>query len=186
MIKNLFTKHDHRPLAEMTKEEVMQAASYYWRFNNFGISFSSPYSMQGSQFYSKLGLRQAISIHLVDEGTSIGVDLSLSAELTDEGAAVGVIGALLILPVTVAVGAVSYIEYDNDAQRLMSGFWQYLYGFKKNPVPPSGQPYVPSWAQSQPTSQVAPQPAGVPRACPKCAAQVDSGDGFCKRCGARL
>ncbi len=186
MIKNLFTKHDHRPITEITKDEVMQASSYFWRFNNFGISFSSPYSMQGSQYYSKLGLRQSISLHLVDEGPQIGVDLSLSAELTDQGAAVGVIGAILVLPLTVAVGAVSYIEYDNDAQRLISGFWQYLYGYKKNPRPPEGQPYVPSWAQGPPAPQAASSQTGVPRACPKCAAQVDSSDVFCKKCGAKL
>ncbi|OGS56585.1 MAG: hypothetical protein A3K60_02085 [Euryarchaeota archaeon RBG_19FT_COMBO_56_21] len=186
MIKNLFTKHDHRPIAEITKEEVMHAASYYWRFNNFGISFSSPYSMQGSQYFSKLGLRQSISIYLVEEGPQIGVDLSLSAELTDEGAALGIVGAILILPVTVAVGAVSYIEYDNDAQRLMNGFWQYLYGFKKNPKPPTGQPYVPSWAQGQTAPQTAQPQTGMPRACPKCGTQVDSTDVFCKKCGAKF
>lgn len=186
MIRNLFTKHDHRPIAEITKEEVMQAASYYWRFNDFGISFATPYSMQGSQFYSKLGLRQSLSLYLVDEGSQIGVDLSLSAELTDEGAAVGIVGAILVLPLTVAVGAVSYIEYDNDAQRLINGFWHYLYGFKKNPTPPAGQPYVPSWAQGAPAPQSAAPTAGAPRACPKCAAQIDSGDVFCKRCGEKL
>jgi hypothetical protein len=186
MIRNLFTKHDHRPIAEITKEQVMQAASWYWRFNNFGVSFASPYSMQGSQFYSKLGLRQSVSIYVVDEGPQIGVDLTLSAELTDEGAVVGIVGAILVLPLTVAVGAVSYMEHENDAQRLMNGFWQYLYGFKKNPAPPSGQPYVPTWAQAPAAPQATPPQTGIPMACPKCAAQVDSGDVFCKKCGAKF
>lgn len=189
-VKNLFTKHDHRPVMEITKEQAAQAASWFWRFNNFGVSFTSPYSMQGSQFYSKLGLRQSVAVNIIDEGQNVGVDLNVSAELTDEGAVVGIVG-LLVLPVTLAVGAVSYLEYENDAQRLMEEFWRYLYAFPKNPVPPAGTPHVPSWAQGQPAPQAAAAQsaaplAGIPRACPKCGAQVDSSDTFCRKCGTRL
>jgi hypothetical protein len=187
MIKNLFTKHDHRSIAGITKEQVMQAAGWFWRYRQFGINFTSPYSLRAGQFYSKLGLRQSVDVYAVDEGQNVGVDLTFSAELTDEGAAVGIIGAILVLPVTVAVGAVSYIEYDKDAQRLMSDFWSYLYAFPKNPVPPSGSPPPPSWAQGQ-----APQPTVQPAAalpvttCPSCKSAVEPDSRFCKYCGAKI
>ncbi len=54
MIKNLFTKHDRRIFAGITKEQVMQAAGWFWRYRQFGITYTSPYGLRGGQFYSRL------------------------------------------------------------------------------------------------------------------------------------
>jgi len=199
MIKNLFTKHDHRIVPGITKEQAVQASSWYWRSRQFGIALPSPYSLTGGQFSSKLELRQSVSLYVMDEGPNVGVDIQFSAELTDEGAVVGVVGAVLLLPVTVAVGAVSYIEYDNDAMRQINDFWGYLYQFPKNPQPPGPAP-APSWAQSQgpqpfaggPPPQAGPQmpppptAPSAPKVCPSCGASLDSDSKFCKNCGTRL
>jgi hypothetical protein len=185
MIKNLFTKHDRRSFAGITKEQAMQAAGWFWRYRQFGITYTSPNSMHGGQFYSRLGLRQSVDVWAVDDGPNIGIDVTFSAELTDEGAVVGVVGALIVLPITVAVGAVSYIEYENDAQRLITEFWNYVSSFPKNPQPPSGSPPEPAWAQGQ-TPQAAAQPASTARTCPKCNSILDHDSKFCKHCGAKL
>jgi hypothetical protein len=187
MIRNLFTKHDHRIVPGITKEQAMQGASWYWRSRNFGVTFSSPYNFYGSQFYSKLGLRQSVSVYAVPEGSEVAIDLSLSAELTDEGAVVGVLGAVILLPVTVAVGAVSYVEYENDAQRLIADFWGYMYGFPKNPAPPAGPAPAPSWAQGQPPQPVAQPAPPTGRKCPLCNSVIAEAQAkFCMHCGARL
>jgi len=195
MIKNLFTKRDHRAVPGITKEQAMQAASWYWRSKQFGVSFTSPFSMNGGQFYSKLGLRQSIFVYAVDEGPSVAVDISLSAELTDEGAVVGIVGAVLLLPVAVAVGAISYLDYENEAARLLNEFWGYLYSFPKNPQPPAPTP-PPSWAQGQtvqpvaggaPTTAPPVGPTASPtRTCPTCGISVDHDSKFCKSCGTKL
>jgi hypothetical protein len=195
MIKNLFTKRDHRLVPGITKEQAMQAASWYWRSRQFGVSFTSPFSMSGGQFYSKLGLRQSIYVSAVDEGPSVAVDISLSAELTDEGAVVGLVGAVLLLPVAVAVGAVSYIQYENEAARVLNDFWEYLNSFPKNPQPPAPAP-VPTWAQGQTPQPVAgTAPAAAPpagpieptrRTCPTCGIFLDFDSKFCKSCGTKL
>jgi hypothetical protein len=194
MIKNLFTKRDHRLVPGITKEQAMQATSWYWRSRQFGVSFTSPFSMSGGQFYSKLGLRQSIYAYAVDEGPGVAVDISLSAELTDEGAVVGIVGAVLLFPVAVAVGAVSYLEYENEAARLLNDFWGYLNTFPKNPQPPSPAP-LPPWAQgqtAQPVAGIAPAspPAGMNepprRTCPACGIFVDHDSRFCKSCGTKL
>jgi len=165
----------------------MQAASWYWRYRQFGITFTSPYSMRGGQYYSKLGLRQWVDVYAVDEGQNVGVDVTFSAELTDEGAVVGVVGAVLLLPVTAVVGAVSYVEYENDATREMNEFWNYVYNFPKNPTPPTGPEPPHSWAQSQPQQQSAPQPiAPVANKCKNCGAEMDSDSKFCKYCGTKV
>jgi hypothetical protein len=195
MIKNLFTKRDHRLVPGITKEQAMQAASWYWRSRQFGVSFTSPFSMSGGQFYSRLGLRQSIYVYAVDEGSSVAVDISLSAELTDEGAAVGIVGAVLLFPVAVAVGAVSYLEYENEATRLLNDFWVYMNTFPKNPQPPPPAP-LPPWAQgqtAQPVSGTVPTPApstgptaSQMKTCPACGMSVDSDSKFCKSCGTKL
>jgi len=186
LIKNLFTKHDRRSVAGTTKEQAMQAASWYWRYRQFGITFTSPYSLRGGQYYSKLGLRQWVDVYAMDEGQNVAVDITFSAELTDEGAVVGVVGAVLLLPVTAVVGAVSYIEYENDATREINEFWNYLYNFPKNPQPPTGPEPPHAWAQGQPA-----QAAGVPAAitsnkCRNCGAELDSDSKFCKYCGSKV
>lgn len=187
MIKNLFTKHERRGFPGITKEQVMQAAGWYWRYRQFGITYTSPYSLKGAQFYSRLGLRQSVDVTAVDDGPNVGVEIMFSAELTDEGAAVGVVGALLVLPITVAVGAVSYIEYENDAQRLMYDFWNYLFSFPKNPVPPSGPSPAPAWAQGQPPQPAVQFTAAPPaRTCPSCKSPLDVESRFCKFCGAKV
>lgn len=195
MIKNLFTKRDHRLVPGITKEQAMQAASWFWRSRQFGVAFTSPFSMSGGQFYSKLGLRQSIYVYAVDEGPSVGVDISLSAELTDQGAVVGIVGAVLLFPVAVAVGAVSYLEYENEASRLLNDFWGYLNSFPKNPQPPAPAP-VPTYAQgqtAQPVAGTAPaaaQPADPTqpqrKTCPACDISVDPDSKFCKSCGTKL
>jgi hypothetical protein len=187
MIKNLFTKRDHRSFPGMTKEQAMQAASWFWRSRQFGVNFTSPYSVHSEQFFSKLGLRQSVDVFAVDEGSSVGVDMSFSAELTDTGGVVGLVGAVIWWPIAVAGGAVSYIEYENDAQRLMGEFWNYVQSFPRNPQPPAGPTPLPTWAQGAPQPS-GPQPAVTPlaRVCPSCSASIDPDSVFCKRCGARL
>jgi len=188
MIKNLFTKREHRSVPGVSKEQAMQAASWFWRSRQFGVNFTAPYSLRCEQFYSKLGLRQSVDVWATDEGTGTAVDISFSAELTDVGAVAGVATAVIFLPVTVAVGAVSYIEYENDAQRLMAEFWSYLSTFPQSQQPPKGPAPLPTWAQGQPAQPTVSQhpQAATPRPCPKCGAPVEPGSAFCRFCGARL
>lgn len=179
MIKHLFTKHEHRILAGMTKEQAAQGAAWYWRSRQFGINFTSAYTLAGAQYYSKLGLRQQVSVVCFEMGQGVGVDLNLSAELTDEGAVVGAVGAVLVLPVTVVVGAVSYLEYENDANQMLRDFWTYMSSYVSDPRPPEGPSPPPTWAVAQAAAK------GVP-ACPGCRAPVDPDSKFCKYCGTRL
>lgn len=187
MIKNLFTKRDHRSVPGITKEQVMQASGWFWRSRQFGVNFTSPFSVHGEQYYSKLGLRQSVDVLTVDEDSAVGVNISFSAELTDAGGIAGLAGAVIWLPITVAVGAVSYIEYENDAQRLIGDFWNYLQNFPKNQQPPAGPAPLPAWALGRPpqgTSLVV-GPLGT-KVCPLCRMTVDTDSVFCKYCGTRF
>lgn len=178
MIKNLFTKHEHRVFSGMTKEQAIQGAAWFWRSRQFGINFPAPFAMAGAQYYSKMGLRQQVYITCFEMGQGVGVDVNFSGELTDEGAVVGAVGAILVLPVAVAVGAVSYIEYENDASRLLSDFWSYMSSYTSGQRPPADEARPPSWAEGTPQTG--------PRTCPGCNAPMEPDSKFCKYCGTRL
>lgn len=186
MIRNLFTKNDHRVLPNITKEQAVEGAAWYWRSRQFGVSFSSPYALTGTQFYSKLGLRQQVLVSCFDMSTGVGVDVTFSAELTDEGALVGAVGAVLVLPVAVAVGAVSYIEYENDANRMINDFWTYMSSYSLDRRPPQGAHPVTELAQGQSGAGTAPRAEEASRKCSGCGAVADHDSTFCKHCGARL
>ncbi|OGS41786.1 MAG: hypothetical protein A3K67_07290 [Euryarchaeota archaeon RBG_16_62_10] len=183
MIKNLFTKHEHRSMQGITKEQAMQAASWFWRSRQFGVNFTAPYSVHCEQYYSKLGLRQSVDLSAADEGQGVAIDISFSAGLTDEGAVVGALGAVLVLPVVAVVGVVSYVEYENDAQRLMNEFWSYLQAFPRNQQPPAMPAAPPSWSQPAPAAA---KPSVHARSCPSCGVFADDDAKFCKNCGAKL
>jgi len=188
MIKSLFTKRDHRIIPGLTKEQAMQAAGWFWRSRNFGVNFTSPYSVHGEQFYSKLGLRQSIDVWAADEGKDVGIDVTFAAELTDVGAVAGVAGLVILWPVALVCGAVSYIDYENDAQRLMAEFWSYANAFPKNPQPPSAPAPPPAWAQGQQPVQPVAQPPPAPqiKECKFCTGKNDQDSKFCKYCGEML
>jgi len=181
MLKNLFTKHDHRSVSGLTKEAAMIAASTFWRSRQFGINFTSGYSLQGSQFYSNMGLRQSVNVFVVEEGADVAVDLTFSAELSDEGAVAGVVGVVLLPVVAVAVGAISVMQYEDNAQRVMNDFWSYVFAFPKNKpsAGATGPPSPPAQAQAVPA------PLGA-RNCPGCNAPQDPDARFCKHCGTKL
>lgn len=181
MLKNLFTKHDHRSVSGLTKEAAMIAASTFWRSRQFGINFTSGYSLQGSQFYSNMGLRQSVNVFVVEEGADVAVDLTFSAELSDEGAVAGVVGVVLLPVVAVAVGAISVMQYEDEAQRVMNDFWSYIFAFPKNTTSSGG----PGATSPQAQAQAVPAPLGA-RNCPGCNAPQDPEARFCKYCGTKL
>lgn len=186
MIKNLFTKNDHRVFSGITKEQAAEGAAWYWRSRQFGVSFSSPYALMGTQFYSKLGLRQQVLVSCFDMAPGVGVDVAFSAELTDEGAVVGAVGAVLVLPLVVAVGAVSYIEYENDANRMISDFWTYMSSYCLDRRPPQGSPPVPEWAGSEPHAGAVPGTDEPVPKCSGCGTTADQDSKFCRHCGTKL
>jgi hypothetical protein len=177
MIRNLFSMHDHRPVNGVTKEQAVQASAWFWRSRNFGVNFASPFSFSGARFESKLGLRQSVSVYVVDEGDNVGVDVMFSAELTDEGAVLGAVGAVVFLPAAAAVGAVSYVEYENDAQRLLGEFWTHLYAFPKDDG---------AKASKAAAGKASKGGRGAGRTCPGCETKQDGDAKYCKHCGIKL
>lgn len=152
----LFTKRDSRTIRDTSVEEALLRLTAFLRQSQFHIDFVSPTQVHAEQFYQKLGLRRVMDVWVSEAGPDAAVTVEFSATLGDAEAAVGVLGAALLFPVAVAVGAVSYLDYESDANMLMASLWSYL---------------------STPTS-----PA---RRCGNCGLELDQESRFCKRCGAQ-
>jgi len=170
--QRLFTRRSVRTFYNQTKESLTEKTAAFWRQNQFQVSFPQQYYMHGEQYFSKIGLRRVVDVWFYDQGEDVAVDLSFSATLGDAEAAVGLIGAVILLPVTAVVGAVSYLDYANDADHLIDLFWRYMGPFTTAvPAPAPPHPAAPS------------QPAV---SCRDCGSTLDPDSQFCKRCGARV
>ena len=98
----------------------------WWARQGFHLAQTGPYRIHGSSFYGRIGLRREFDLALDADGKGSSVDLVFRARITDEGLVGGAVAAVLFLPVAIVGGAVSYTQYETDAQNLMAAFWQYV------------------------------------------------------------
>jgi hypothetical protein len=175
--RQLFTKREQHFYEGVKKEQMVEKASSFWYQSRFSVSFPAQFQIHGENVETKIGLRQVVDVWVIDSGSSVTVDLMFSAMLGDQETAVGVVGAIIILPVAAVVGAVSYLEYENDARNLMNTFWGYLDSLATSMGGRMTQP-------SPPTTVSAGSVPGPP--CPKCGLTTEGDAIFCKRCGERL
>ena len=171
--RQLFAKREQRTFSGIKKETIVPSISNFWSQSQFGITFTGPFQIHGERLYSKIGLRQVVDVWIQDSGDAVMVDIMFSANLGEGEAVIGAVGAVVILPVAVAVGAVSYLEYENDAKSLIASFWNFLTSL----VFSSG-----GRASSQPLIKPVPK-ATV--SCPNCGLPQEGGS-FCKHCGTKL
>ncbi len=162
--QRLFTRRSVRIYSNQSKEMVMEKVANFWRQNQFYVSFPAPFQMHAEQFFTRIGLRRVADVWIYDQGNDVAVDLSFSATLGDTEAAVGLVGAVLLLPVTAVVGAVSYLDYQSDADQLVNGFWNYMGPYTIPQEPQQG--YLPT--------------------CKTCGTSLDWGSNFCRNCGVKV
>ena len=151
----MFEKRDVRTLAQVKRDEVWPRAWDWWARQGFRLEPTGPYRFRGSSFYARIGLRREVRLGLDEAAGGTTVDLAFNASLTDEGLVGGAVAAVLFLPVAVVGGAISYTEYETDAQNLMNAFWQYVNAAAGQgpanpvPVPPPcsrcGAALLPDW-----------------------------------------
>jgi hypothetical protein len=162
--QRLFTRHDQKIVPNLNAEETVTAIGAFLRQAQFQQSYPGPFQIHAEQFYSRIGLRRVIDIWVNNSAQGAVVTLEISATLGDAEAAVGLVGAVLLLPVAVAVGAVSYLDYEADATNLLASLWSYLgtmKGVLNTPIPPTMR-------------------------CGNCGLEIGNEDRFCKRCGAKV
>jgi hypothetical protein len=77
---------------------------------------------------SRYGLQREATVTVRDMGGQTLVELRMRAHITDEGVIAGGLALVLLWPVAVVGGAVSYARYEEDAINLMATFWRTLEG----------------------------------------------------------
>jgi hypothetical protein len=164
-LQRLFVRRDSRLFSQLSPEDATVAAGAFLAQAQFQVRTVTPYQLHAEQYFHKLGLRRAMDVWVTQQGGSAVVTAEISATLGDTEAAVGLLGAIIYLPLAVAVGAVSYIDYEQDANALLMSMWGYLGGSG----PRAGG------------SGSAPE-----HRCGNCGLALDSDARFCKRCGAQV
>jgi hypothetical protein len=159
-LTHLFTKREQRIISGVSKEDLVQRSATYWNQRGYTINFLGPFQFQGVQTESHLGLRQAVDLNITDFNQNFAIDLSLSATLGDTGAVVGAIGLVIFPLAAVAVGGISYIDYDQRAAASIAGYWVFIFNTGSQQV--------------------------VPTKCKSCGAALDQDSKFCKSCGAKV
>jgi hypothetical protein len=163
-IQYLFTKKEQRILAGENKEELIQRAAWYWNSKGYRVDFRGPFLFHAEHFESHLGLRKVVDLSITDYNKDFAVDLTLSATLGDTGAVVGAVGVMVLPVAAVVVGGLSYLDYDQNANRDIMEFWQMML--------------------SHPGTQSPPKPEA--QECGSCGATLDKDSAFCKRCGTKV
>jgi len=122
----VFEKREVRSFPGARREDFWPKAWGWWTRQGFALTKTGPYRIHGASHYSQIGLRREFDLILDDTDGGCNVDLSFGASITDEGLIAGAVTAVFLLPVAVLGGAISYTEYETDAQNLMLAFWQSL------------------------------------------------------------
>ncbi|HLB67180.1 MAG TPA: zinc ribbon domain-containing protein [Thermoplasmata archaeon] len=122
----MFEKREVRFLPGVRREDMWTMAWDWWARQGFQLTKTGPYRFHGASFYARIGLRRESDLIIDEASGGCTIDLSLRATLTQEGLIVGAVAAVLLLPVAVLGGAVSYSEYETDARNLSLAFWQYV------------------------------------------------------------
>ena len=122
----MFEKRDVRSVAGVTRDALWSQVWDWWSRQGFHLSKTGPYRFHGSSFYSNIGLRREFDLVLTEDAGGCTLDLNFSARVTDEGVVLGAVSAVVFWPVAVVGGALSYTQYETDAQNLTMAFWQYV------------------------------------------------------------
>lgn len=164
-LQHLFSKRDVRTYPKSPVDMVLTGVRTFLRQAQFEIYDVNPQQVHGEQYFHKLGLRRAVDVWVNPNGDGSIVTLDISATLGDPEAAVGLLGAVIYLPLAVAVGAVSYLDYERDATSLLTSLWNYLGNMEGRP-PSSG--------------------LEATLRCSNCGLSQDHDSRYCKRCGAQV
>ncbi len=171
----MFEHRDYRVYKGVKKNDLYPRICDWWTRQGFYVAQIYPYHIQGSSYYSKIGLRREFDLSMDETDSSTYINLSLKASITEEGVIGGTAAAVLFWPVAVVGGAISYNEYETEARNLMGAFWSFL-------DQASGQrgSIAPHVLQSQ---QVEPQSQSPHLTCKGCGALLPSNWKACPYCG---
>ena len=140
----------------------------FWSRKGFEVYEVVPLRLAGRSYHSKIGLRRKVEITLKEVDGDAHIDLEFRASIGGTGVVGGVVAAAIWLPLAVAGGAVSYVKYEDDAKKLIAGFWHHLETITDTRSLPSGYPPAAAVTQTIPCTQCGRPLPYTWKACPYC------------------
>jgi len=178
----MLERRDYRVIPGVKTTDVWAKAWDWWQRTGFALAHLGPNQFTGSSVYSKIGLRREVEVRFTESNEALYVDVAFRARFTEAGVVGGAVAAVIFWPVAVVGGALSWSEYENEANALLASFWHFLWQTtgKASQIlfataPPFGSPYAV-------TPPAAPASA-VAKTCQKCGAGLASGWRACPYCG---
>ena len=175
-------RRDYRVIPGVEVAHVWSKAWDWWQRAGFALAHVGPNHFSGSSVYSKIGLRWEAEVQFTEANEALYADVAFRAHFTEAGAVGGAVAAVLFWPAVVVGGALSWSEYENEANALLANFWRLLWQTTGKPsqivfatAPPFGTPYA-----------VMPPPvpaSAAARVCEKCGPGLASGWKACPWCG---
>ena len=123
----MFEKWESRAYARADAKVIHAHAFAWWQSQGFALREMGPGQFVGTSA-SRYGLQREATVTVRDMGAQTLVELRMRAHITDEGVIAGGLALVLLWPVAVVGGAVSYAKYEEDAINLMATFWRTLEG----------------------------------------------------------
>lgn len=139
----MFEKREVRFVEGVSRDDIWAKAWDWWTRQGFALTKTGPYRCHGASFYARIGLRREFDLILDEANGGCTVDLTFRAVLTEEGLIAGAVTAVVLWPIAVLGGAVSYSEYEADARNLLLAFWQFVAtgpGARSTSPPPAMPP----------------------------------------------
>ncbi|MDE1821431.1 MAG: zinc ribbon domain-containing protein [Euryarchaeota archaeon] len=205
----MFEKFESWTLVSPGPPELFTASWNFWSQRGYRLMSTGPASFQGRSFYSRLGLYRVVDVTVVPAGTGAMVQFRYRADVSEAGAVGGVVAAVILFPVAVVGGAISWHQYETDFENERWAFWNYLTAqmhvapaantVAPLPPPPEATPVASAPAAAAPapaTSAPAATPAAAPLpsggspaptgSCPACGKPLAGEGKFCHSCGAKI
>ena len=177
---SVLERRDYRVIPGARATDLWPRVREWWQRAGFAVYAVGPSHLTGSSVYSKIGLTRGIEVRLQEANDAVYVDVAFRARVTEAGVVSGAAAAVLFWPLAVVGGALSYSEYESEAQALLANFWQHLWQLTGTPSqilfvtsPPFGTPYPVAPPHTTPAS----------RACSRCGAGLAPTWKVCPYCG---
>jgi hypothetical protein len=142
------------------RDDIYPKVCDFWARQGFHVAQLSPFQIRGESYHQKIGLRREFYLRLDESDGNTYIDLQFQARISDEGAVGGVAATVIFWPVAVVGGALSYSEYEKEANNLMYNFWIYVDQLtnQRGELPPGWRPPEPSFFSSPTPPPPPPQP----------------------------
>jgi hypothetical protein len=142
----MFEKFEAWSFSSPGSAEVFSRSMAFWQQSGYSVFPTGPATFQGRSLQPRLGFHRFVDVAVVPNGSGTMVQVRFRASVTDEGIVAGAVLGVVVWPVAVAGGAISWHEYEEDWQRARWAYWNFLV----------------TALRAQPTSPSAPAPSPPP------------------------